>query len=178
MTILLLAEGFEEIEAVTPLDMLRRAGIEVLTIGIGSGKITGAHGISLEADMTIDEYNSVPENVIIPGGMPGASNISSNEKACELIKTVNKNKGLVAAICAAPAVVLAPLGILDGKKATCYPGYESHFNRTDFTEDRVVHDGNIITSRAAGTAAEFSLAIVEYIKGKEAADILKDRTLF
>ncbi len=178
MTILLLAEGFEEIEAVTAADLLRRAGIELLTLGIGSKQIKGAHNIIISADMSIDELDYVPDNVIIPGGMPGSSNIASDEKACELIKSVDRKKGLVAAVCAAPAVVLAPLGILDGKKATCYPGYESHFNDTEFTGDNVAVDKNIITSRAAGTAAEFSLAIVEYLKGKEAADILKSRTLY
>ena len=176
---LLLAEGFEEIEAVTPVDLLRRASIEVITLGLGHIEITGNHGITVKADQKITKID--PDEhidfIIVPGGMPGAENILKNDEACGLISAVFNSGGVIGAICAAPAVVLSPLGILTGKKATCFPGYEKTFTDAEFSNERVVKDGNIITSRAAGTAAEFSHVLIETLAGKNSADTIRERTL-
>ena len=166
--VVLLAEGFEEIEAVTPIDILRRAGISVITVGINGTAIKGSHGIILTADTTIEDLSGnidiSPYGVIIPGGMPGSVNIAESRTACSFITGINNKSGLIAAICAAPALVLSPLGILNGKSATCYPGCETSFSdKVLFSENNVVMDGNIITSRGAGTASEFALAIIRYL---------------
>jgi 4-methyl-5(b-hydroxyethyl)-thiazole monophosphate biosynthesis len=173
----LLADGFEEVEALTPVDFLRRAGVEVVTVGINGRTVTGAHDIEVKADTIMAEAGTDFDAVIIPGGMPGAENISKSGKANELIKTLYSRNKLVAAICAAPAVVLAPLGLLSGKKAVCYPGWESKLGDAFYTPDRVVKDGNIITSCGPGTAAEFSMIIIEVLAGKSAADEIHKKTL-
>jgi 4-methyl-5(b-hydroxyethyl)-thiazole monophosphate biosynthesis len=166
----ILADGFEEVEALTQVDFLRRAGIKVDLLGIGGESITGGHGIVVAADARISSYRSVPDAVVIPGGMPGAENIANSSEAVSLIRVVANSGGLIAAICAAPAVVLGKHGLLDGKRATCYPGYEEQFgDGTEFSEDRVVVDGDLITSRGPGTAAEFAIAIIKKLLGDEAA---------
>ena len=165
MYYILLAEGFEEIEALTQTDVLRRAGIEVKNVGVTGEYVTGSHGITVKADALIEEAkNCVPEGIILPGGIPGTPNIASNKDAVELIKKVAENKGLVAAICAAPSV-LGELGLLEGKKAICYPGFEDKLTGAIVTCEKVVIDGNFITSRGAGTAMDMALAIAEYITG-------------
>lgn len=172
------AEGFEEVEAITPVDFLRRAGIDVTIAGVGADRITGGHSVTVEADARIDRLN--PEDydaVVIPGGMPGAENIAASAEAGSFIKALYAKGGLVAAICAAPAVVLEPLGILKGRKATCYPGFESRFRDASFTEERVVPDGTVLTSRGPGTAAEFALAIIRYLVDEEMAEGLRKGTL-
>ena len=177
MIALLLADGFEEVEAITPADFLRRAGVDVRLVGIGGGVITGGHGIAVTADTTIDEMSETPEAVIIPGGMPGAENVAASKKALELIRNTFDAGRLVAAICAAPAVVLQKAGVLAGRKATCYPGFESRFQGCVFSADRVVVDGNLITSRGPGTAAEFAVKLVEALAGAEAASDIHRKTL-
>lgn len=173
-----LADGCEEVEALTQVDFLRRAGIKVITAGIGKKTITGGHDIRITADTIVDELDKPFDAVIIPGGMPGAEHIAESRKAGEIIRSTYEAGKLVAAICAAPAVVLAPTGILAGKKATCYPGFEEKLSGDiTFTEDRVVVDGNIITSRGPGTAAEFAAAIIRYIEGDKAADEINRKTL-
>lgn len=175
--VVLLAEGFEEVEAVTPIDFLRRAGCEVVVAGVSGVSVTGAHGITLSADASLAECSGHFDAVVVPGGMPGAANVAASPQAIDLINAVQRGGGIVAAICAAPAVVLAPNGFLGGKKATCYPGFERHFGETDFSEDRVVVDGNLITSRGPGTAAEFALQLVRALVGDEAADELHQSTI-
>ena len=166
MYYILLAEGFEEIEALTQTDVLRRAGIEVKNVGVTGEYVTGSHGITVKADALIDEAkNCVPEGIILPGGIPGTPNIAANKDAVELIKKVAENKGLVAAICAAPSV-LGEMGLLKGKKAICYPGFEDKLTGAIVTCEKVVIDGNFITSRGAGTAMDMALAIAEYITGE------------
>lgn len=174
---LLLAEGFEEVEAVTPIDFLRRAGIKLTTAGINGTVIKGAQGVSLTADMKIEDLPSDLDGVVIPGGLPGASNIAASEVAGTIIRTLFDEGCLVASICAAPAFVLAPLGILEGKKATCYPGYEGDLSGAVFSEERVVADGNVITSRGPGTAAEFAVEIIRYLSGSDAAEEVFNQTL-
>ncbi|MDA3938807.1 MAG: DJ-1/PfpI family protein [Spirochaetia bacterium] len=176
----LIATGFEEIEAITPIDILRRGGLDVVTAGIGDTKITGSHGIKIECDATIEQINADDfDGVVIPGGLPGASNISESSEANQFIKSMYRDKKLIAAICASPSMVLSPLKILDGMKSTGYPGFESEFS--DFVEiktENVVVDGNFITSKGPGTAADFSFAILEYLLGKEKMDSVAQSMLF
>jgi len=175
---LLLADGFEEVEAITPIDFLRRAGIEVSVVGVTGAEVRGGHGITVGADITVDQVASDElDAVIIPGGMPGAENVAASREAQNLILEVFAAGKLTAAICAAPAVVLDPLGILKGKKANCYPGFEKRFKDAVYLPDRVVQDGNVISSCGPGCAAEFSFAIIEYLLGKEPAEEVKRRTL-
>ena len=176
--LVILADGFEEIEAITPVDVLRRAGLEVTLAGLSGKMITGAHGIKFQADITLDEYKDQPDAVVLPGGMPGAKNLGESKKVSEIVKRMNQQKKIVGAICAAPALILAPAGILDGKKATCYPGFENNFSSSvEFSNERVVVDGNIITSRGPGSALEFALELVELLAGKEKAKALTEGLL-
>lgn len=167
-----LAEGFEEVEALTPVDMLRRAGTDVKTVSItDSHKVTSSHGITVEADLTFHQADfHDAAALILPGGMPGALNLHKFEPLNDLLKVRNMNGGLIAAICAAPAVVLAPLGILDGKRATCYPGFEDAFPpSTTRDSERVVQDGQLITSNGPSSATLFGLTIVEAVCGEDVA---------
>ncbi len=117
--VIILAEGFEEIEAITPIDVLRRAGVDLIIAGVGSKTIKGAHGIVFQTDITLDELKNLPDAIILPGGLPGAANLQKSEKVKELVKKMDAQKKLIGAICAAPALVLAPAGVLNGRKATC-----------------------------------------------------------
>ena len=173
--LVLLAPGFEEVEALTPVDYLRRAGIEVTTASLDNDiMVTGSHNIKVKADIVFkdmlkDEMLSPFhwDAVILPGGIPGAPNIAASQEACVFIKEMANIDKWVCAICAAPALVLAPLGILEGKKFTCFPGMEEKVSGAKWCDDRVVIDGKplpsrggIITSRGAGTAGEFAVAII------------------
>ena len=183
--IVLLAEGFEEVEAVTPADYLRRAGFTVTIAAIGSSlAVKGARGITVHADITLQELiqqgkASAAEwdALIIPGGMPGAANIGASKDAEALITGMAAAGKYVCAICAAPAVVLAPLGILKGKKFTCYPGMEGKVQGSIWSDDSVVIDKNIITSRAAGTAGAFAVAIIGQILGETERDRISQTVL-
>jgi len=174
-TLVLLADGFEDVEAITPVDYLRRAGIEVTTASI-SGNLTVTSkwgGIKMIADTTLTglvKQGGGWDAVILPGGMPGASNLAASKETGSLLKNMAAAGKLVCAICAAPAIVLAPLGLLAGKKFTCYPGMEKGINDGKWSDARVVTDGNIITSRGAGTAGEFAIAIIEKLLDKTTAD--------
>ena len=175
-TIVLLAEGFEEIEAVTPIDYLRRAGVEVTIAAVGSGlAVKGARGITVNADVMLKELTNQGkparwDAVIIPGGMAGAENLAASKETGDLINEMAAAGKMVCAICAAPAVVLAPLGLLSGKKFTCYPGLEEKVKGGKWTEENVAIDGNIITSRAAGTAGKFAIAIIAQLLGESEGD--------
>ncbi len=176
--LVVLAEGFEEIEAITPIDVLRRAGLEVNIAGVGGRKITGSHGITVEADTTIDEVEELPDAIVLPGGMPGAENLSKSAALMALLERMDEEGRQIGAICAAPAVALASTGILEGRKATCFPGFESRFGQAiDFSPDRVVVDGNITTSRGPGTALEFALALAGRLAGAEVQQELSERML-
>ncbi len=177
---LILAHGFEEVEAVTPIDILRRGGIDVVIAGIGDNKIIGSHGISIECDTTIGQIDAVDfDGVVIPGGLTGANNISESEEAGRFIESIYQNKKIVAAICASPSIVLSPLKVLDGKKSTGYPGFENGFSEfVELKTDKVVVDGNIITSKGPGTAADFSFAILEYLVGQEKAESVAKAMLY
>ena len=169
--LVILADGFEEVEAITPIDVLRRAQAEVVVAGLGGEKITGSRGVNVIADKVLDENDTGFDALILHGGNPGAVNLGNSEIVKSLIKKMNGQGKIIASICAAPAVVLGPTGVLNGKKATCFPGLESRFpDRVEFCEDNVVIDGNIITSRGMGTSLEYSLAIVEMLIDKKTAD--------
>jgi len=177
--VILLATGFEEIEAVSVIDILRRAGIEIIIAGADGINVTGSHGITVAADKRLSGLKpDYFDAVIVPGGMPGALHLHNSGEVNEFIKAANSGGALIAGICAAPAVVLAPLGILDKKTATCYPGDQVDFGKTTrYKNKAVVIDGNIITSQGPGTAIEFGLAIVEKIIGKETAKKVRERAL-
>lgn len=163
MLYMLLAQGFEETEAVAPLDVLRRAGIDVQTVSLDSLAVTGAHGITITADITMDQLQ--PENcqgVVLPGGMPGTLNLQNDCRVTELLKHCYEQGKLLAAICAAP-MVLGELGFLAGRSATCFPGYEEHLQGAVLSDDPVVTDGNMITARGAGTALAFGAALTDYL---------------
>jgi 4-methyl-5(b-hydroxyethyl)-thiazole monophosphate biosynthesis len=166
-----LAEGFEEIEALTIVDVLRRAGIKVDTVGIVSSMVTGAHGVRITADKKLIEIK--PEEydaIVLPGGNPGYKNLAKSARITEILQKMNEEGKLIAAICASPSV-LAKAGILENKRATIYPGME---NELPYPRgDRVVVDGNIITSQGPGTAMEFALKIVEVSLGSNTAMNLK-----
>jgi len=176
--VIVLAQGFEEIEAVTPIDILRRAGVNVVVAGLRSKSVKGAHDITINTDVVFGEIDYIPDVLVLPGGTPGAERLAASIELRNLINNMFEDGKLVAAICASPALVLAPSGILEGKKATCYPGMEENFSSSvRVSGDKVVQDGNVITSRGPATALEFSLKIVENIIGKETADLIGEKTL-
>lgn len=171
MIYLFLADGFEEIEALFTVDVLRRAGLEIKTVAIGESRIVmGTHNIPVIADIHIDELeSSLPEAIILPGGMPGTTNLEQSAAVVNSIHLAMQNDLLVCAICAAPSI-LGIMGYLKNKNATCFPGFEEYLDGAIIKNDRVVIDGNIITAKGMGCAAEFALAIVEKLLGKEKAD--------
>jgi len=167
---ILLAEGFEEIEAVTPVDVFRRAGLDVTLVGLGARSVRGAHRVTYQCDATLDELKGVPDAVVLPGGLPGAENLGKSPAVERLVRQVYDAGGICAAICAAPAYTFAAYGLLDGRKATCYPSFETRFGpTTQASKERVVVDGRIVTSRGPGTALEFSLRLVEMLCDKKTA---------
>lgn len=171
--LVVLADGFEETEALAPVDILRRAGALVTIAGVGSSVIRSSHNVFINCDTLIDNTDLFYDAIVLPGGMPGAANLAANKEVSKRILNINKNGGFVTAICASPAVVLAPLGVLNGKKAVCYPKMEHSFAEIDFGTERVCRDGNIITSRGPGCAFEFGFEIAEALFGREKSDELK-----
>ena len=174
-----LADGFEEIEGLTVVDLLRRAEIEVETVSIsGELKVTGAHQIIVEADKTFEEM--VFENVyllVLPGGMPGTLNLGKHKGLTELLKTHDSEGKQIAAICAAPSI-LGDLSILEGRCATSYPGFEGRLKGAVLSTDPVVVSENIITSRGAGTAIDFALSLIAQIKGEDKANEVKKSIIY
>ncbi len=175
MVYVLLADGFEEIEAIEPVDILRRAGIEVRTASIKrDAEVTGAHGIKVTADMLITDIEPADmELLMLPGGAGHELLDASNEVHYLINEAVIRGK-YIAAICAAPSI-LGKKTILSGKKATCFPGYEKYLYGAVLSDSKVVSDNKIITARGAGAAADFGFRIVEILKGKSVADELKEQ---
>lgn len=173
MVYMLLGTGFEETEAIAPLDLLRRAGVDVLTVGVTGKTVYGGHNIGIEADITIDEMDlTALEMIILPGGLGGVASARASQPALDALKFAWENDKFVAAICAGPTV-LADLGITDGKNATCYPGCEGGMGSANMIpEAACVRDGKLITGASAGCAVKFGLALVEALKGKDAADAI------
>lgn len=178
MIYLFLANGYEEMEAVATIDFLKRAGLDISTVAVEGDPdylITGSHGITIKANMLISEM-TIDDNidaVILPGGMPGTVNLESTDKVLEAIRYCADNGKLIAAICAAPSI-LGHMGLLAGKKATCYPGFERELKGAVFTGASVTCDGNIITAEGAGSALRFGEAIAAYFVGEEAARRIGD----
>lgn len=173
MIYLFLAEGFEEIEALAPLDILRRAGRCVQTVGVTGTVVTGAHGIPVVCDTAADSLTEQPEAVILPGGMPGTLNLEKSAAVCESVRETYARGGLVCAICAAPSV-LGHMGLLQGKKATCYPGFEKELKGAELSADSVCRDGNLITAKGAGVALDFGFCIAEALCGADASKKIHD----
>ena len=174
-----MADGCEEIEALTVVDILRRAGIKIEMLSISDSlTIKGSHGIEFKADHLMTERNSLDyDGIVLPGGMPGTTNLESNTLVQNALKKQFNSGKLIAAICAAPSI-LGKNGIANGKKVTSYPGFEEAFAKSTYVNDSVVTDGNVITSRGMGTAIDFALAILKYLKGKEAADEMAKKIIY
>ena len=172
MIYVFLAEGFEETEAITPIDMLRRCGKEVITVGIGGKVISGAHNIPITCDITENEtvFDGL-EMIILPGGMPGTKNLAANKRVSEMIGYCCENNIFIGAICAAPSI-LGNMGLLKGKKAVCYPGFENALTGAQVLDSPAVTDDKIITARGAGTALEFSYELICALIDKTTAEKL------
>lgn len=173
------ADGFEEIEGLTVVDLLRRAGAEVLMVSVDEElTVRGSHDIELKADVLFDEvcYDDV-DILVLPGGMPGTLNLRSHQKLCTLLEEFAAKGKKIAAICAAP-MVLGEIGILKGKRATCYPGFEEKLVGAEACTEPVVRDGNITTSRGLGTAIPFALELISQLYGKEKAEEIKKSVIY
>ncbi len=175
MIYMFLAEGFEETEAIAPLDILRRAELEIATVGIGRKTVTGSHGISVVADVMDCEImpDENCQGIILPGGMPGTLNLEKSETVDKFIEYAVNNNLVIGAICAAPSV-LGHKGVLNGKKAVCYDGFETQLFGADVQNTPVCRDGNIITAVGAGAAYNFGFALAEAFANKDKATKIKD----
>jgi 4-methyl-5(b-hydroxyethyl)-thiazole monophosphate biosynthesis len=170
-----LAVGFEELEAITIIDVLRRAEVDVTTLAVASDSllVRGSHEIEVRADQLLAAgLETAWDMVILPGGLPGATNLRDNPEVQQLIKTQHERGGRLAAICAAP-IALGKAGVLAGKKATSYPGFEGELAGATCVSDRVVTDGKLVTSRGPGTALDFALELVVTLAGQATADNLR-----
>lgn len=174
MIYVFLAQGFEEVEALAPIDLLRRCGKEVITVGVNDNIIVGSHNIPIVTDTITQEIklDDTLEMIILPGGMPGTINLENNPAVQEAIDFCLKNDKFIGAICAAPSI-LGHKGILKNKKAVCFEGFENQLEGADVSKDSVMADGNIITARGAGVAVQFGLKLVEVLISKERSDTLK-----
>jgi 4-methyl-5(b-hydroxyethyl)-thiazole monophosphate biosynthesis len=176
-----LAEGFEEVEAVTPIDYLRRAGVDVTTVSITKNRtVCGSHRIPVEADAVIAKIKPDEAGcIVLPGGMPGTTYLAASPELDAIIRKFDAEQKIIAAICAAPALVLGSKGILDGRRFTCYPGMEANVTCgpngcPEWHSDPVVEDGHLLTSRGAGTAGLFALKLIEKLLGKDTAKKIAD----
>lgn len=170
-----LASGFEEIEAVTMIDLMRRAEIDVRVAGLAPGAIEGAHGLRIEPDLTLSDAlasGAVYDMIALPGGWPGSDHLRNDLRLLGALKDHSRRGKYVAAICAAP-IALAEAGLLSGRRATSYPGFVEKMGGVRFAQDPVVIDGNIVTSRGPGTAMDFSLTLIELLKGRAVRDELE-----
>ncbi|URZ06874.1 DJ-1 family glyoxalase III [Clostridium felsineum] len=175
--LLFLADGFEEIEALSVVDILRRANIVCDMCSLDNSEVVGAHNIKVFADTNIKQINLKDyDGLVLPGGMPGAEHLKNSEFVINAVKEFNKEKKIVAAICAAP-MVLGEAEILDGKKATSYPGFEEKMGRCNYLKEVTVKDDNILTSRGPATAIYFALKLVETLKSKAEVETLKEGML-
>ncbi len=173
MVYVLLGTGFEEVEAIAPVDLMRRAGIDVLTVGVTGKVVYGSHKIGVEADIIIDEMDpTAMDMIVLPGGLGGVASARASKPAMDALRFAYDNGKFVAAICAGPTV-LADLHITDGKNATCYPTCEDGMGNAQVQSAAVVRDGKVITGASAGCAVPFGLALVEALKGKEAAEAVE-----
>lgn len=177
--VMLFATGFEEVEALMTADLLMRGGVQVQLVSITEETtVTGSHGIRTGMDTTIDKVDFEEQDaVIIPGGMPGTLNLGESAAVTEALKKMNQEGKLVGAICAAPSV-LGQCGILKGKRATCYPGFEEKLTGAQFVDEMVVVDQNVVTSRGLGTSMEFGFALLEQLVSGEKAEEIRKQIVF
>lgn len=173
MVYVFLANGFEELEALAPVDILRRAGVSVCTVGVGSDMITSSHGVTVKTDITADciKLNETLEMIVLPGGLPGADNLENCPEVQATIDFCAENNRYVAAICAAPKI-LGHKGLMSGRYCTCFPGYESDMKGAIANGQSVVIDGSFITAKGAGVSLQFGLKLAEVLAGKEKAAAL------
>lgn len=172
MIYVLLADGFEEIEAIEPIDIMKRAGLMVLTVGVNEKNVKGAHGINVCADITIDDVNKTDMQLLMLPGGSGYENLDKSEKVHELIDYAVENNLYIAAICAAPSI-LGKKGLLDGKNAVCFPGFEKYMIGAKIKNEKAVMDGKIITAKGAGAACDFGFLMVSVLKDEETSKELK-----
>lgn len=173
MVYIFLAEGFEELEALSPIDILRRGGVEIKTVGVTGKTVTGSHGVPFVCDLEIKDASFENlEGIILPGGMPGTLNLENSADVLKFVDYAYINNLYIAAICAAP-LILGHKNILNGKKATCYTGFEKDLLGATVLSQKVVKDGNIITAYGAGAAAEFALTLLEAFKNTAVANEIK-----
>lgn len=178
MIYVFLANGFEELEAIAPVDILKRSRIPLKTVGVGGKVISGSLGIEITADITIEEVKKEDiEGIILPGGMPGTDNLYANEKIHDIVNYCAERNILIAAICAAPSI-LGKMGILENKFACCYPGFEESLKGAKISDSLVCSDKNIITAKGPGAATEFGFKILEYLKNDKAAEVVKKSMQF
>ncbi len=170
MVYVLLGTGFEETEAIAPIDLLRRAGVDVLTVGIQGKLVYGGHGIGVEADITMDQMDLTRlEMIVLPGGLGGVKSIRESAAAMDAIRFAHENDKFVAAICAGPTI-LAELGITDGLEAVCYPGCEEDMGSANMVSAPCIRSGKVITGTSAGCAVPFGLMLIAALKGQPEAD--------
>ena len=175
MVYMLLGTGFEETEAIAPLDLLRRAGIAVQTVGINGKVVYGGHGIGIETDISLGEMDlTAMEMIILPGGLGGVSSIRASQGALDALRFAWKNDKYIAAICAAPTI-LADLGITDGKHAVCYPGCEADMGSAIMETKHSLQDGKLITGASAGCAIPFGLSLIRALRGADVAKTIADQ---
>ncbi len=178
MIYVFLANGFEECEALAPIDILRRADFEVITVGVNGKTVVGAHNIPVVCDITTnDVILDGLQAVILPGGMPGTINLENDKTVQAAIDFASKNGLLIGAICAAPSI-LGHKGLLNNKKATCFPGFEKDLLGAEYIDTAVVRDGNIITAKGAGVAFQFGFELLAYLKDEKTANDLKIQMMF
>ncbi len=172
MLYMFLAEGFEETEAIASLDVIRRAGIEIKTVGVSGREVCGSHGVKVLADIEMSEVSfENMQGVILPGGMPGTTNLQNDEEVKKCVLYCAENNLLIAAICAAP-MVLGGLGLLKGKNAVCYPGFEQYLDGAKLCTDGAVSDGNIVTGKGAGASMLFGAKIVDFFMPDKGEEVL------
>ena len=174
----ILADGFEEVEALTPVDVLRRANIDTVTISVnGNKQVTVSHRITILADKIFEDIDfSDFDAIILPGGLPGANNLNSHEKLKETLVSFSKKGKILGAICAAP-LVLGEMNLLQGKNAVCYPGFEKHLKGAKVSDNQTVKDNNIITGIGIGASMQFALSLVEELTDKKTADDLANKMM-
>ena len=173
MVYFFLADGFEESEAIVPIDILKRADITVLTVGVGSKTVVGAHGLTVTCDIPENEaLTDCLEGIVLPGGMPGTLNLEKSETVQKFVEFADKKGLIIGAICAAPSV-LGKKGILKGKKATCFTGFDEYLTGATVSCDPVVRDGNIVTAYGAGAAFLFGFSLLSTFKGEKTAEEIK-----
>ena len=172
MIYVFLADGFEEVEALAPVDILRRAGFDVKTVGVTGKYVSGSHGIKVEADVLKDELCKTSlQAVILPGGMPGTVNLKADETVNEYVTYAAENNILIGAICAAPSI-LGSMGLLNGKRAVCFPGFEKELLGATIEDLPAVCDGNIVTAKGAGAAFDFGFKLLQVLTDEQTAENL------